>query len=610
MSIINNILNDARSPLDLDRAAKRRPLSVHDEAVQLAAAGAKAAAAPEHLAAWRELSRSAFPSVRPARFFECSGRGSGKSARMAAAAALAVLRPTHDKAADLGTRVTACIVAPRLKQAAEVAIAAAAVLRRWAPLGIKFHVRGEGSEECELVIDGPRFACPRAILILPEGDALRSRAFCFVGTTESGHHRDLAATVKAAARLAQFANSQLWCEGTPGRPEGFFYDNVEGSDLLNRRTIARGSSFLLNPRHMPLERCREVVPDERDFATEILATRWGARGEGVIDAEPLEDAPDVRGDYVPHVHPDATVTAADLGHGDEDENGKPTRGDASAIVQAAPLNEVIRDGAAPVTHCVVTRVESMRGTRDAPLRTEEVVARMVAIAAGGPLILDRHYQETVSALLKDARYTEFKIPKGDKRGFRNFRGRKFHFADMGPEVQEARFTAVRGFVHGRRFHVPDTKAARALLTELASLTATKLASGTRYQARHDDLAKALSLCMSVFPSMTPAFRDGHAGALSRVPAGVSFTVDEGRFVADAPARWIRTMPNGRAIPAEPPPGTEDFRRAVIAAVDSGNFSPGMIRWIESRGFRATPALDTDALFDDRRPLNIPVRGND
>lgn len=601
MTTLLDLLGSARSPLDLDRVLRRPSLGVFDEALTLAAHGAKADASPAHLGAWAAMSKAAFPQAPPASFIELTGRGSAKTTRLARAATLQVLRPWHDQRAQAGTRIVAILVAPLMRQAAEALRAAIACLDSWAGLGLTYRVVGENSEAPEIHITSPGYKSPRSLVVVAEGDAARSRAICFFGATEGGFFRDLKGTIKAAApRLAQFHGSSVRIESTPGPADSDLYNMVEGTHIFARHVVARGASFLINPQHMTEARCREMVPDPRDYAQEILAERWGRGGEGFFDADALEAALDTRGDLASRIPIEAQVTCLDLAH----------TNDASAIVRVGRAATMVSDVSVPVERCIVTHAERIQGSRAAPLRTEDVVRRAVAVAGGGPVTCDRHYSETVSTLLKAAGYREFKILDGDKRGFRGFTGRKHHFASMAAHDQENRFVALRAFAHGQRLHVVDCKDGRALLSELANLEATQLNVGMRFEAKKDDLAKALSLAMSVLPSLPLVHVDGQAGALSRVPAGISFSVDGGTFTPDAPSHWKRILPNGRSVPAEPPPGTPDFRRAVIAAVDSGNFAPGMIRWIESRGFRATPALDIDALFDDRRPLNIPVRGND
>jgi hypothetical protein len=298
MRNVDAFLRTCRSPVDIDRAAGVDPLSVHDETI-LDAINAAPPTAPQRRG-WADLSTAPYPTTPPSTVLECCGRGSGKSTRLVKQALFHLLVKGHWHHAMPGTRVFATVTAGTLKQSAEVVRVGVAVLTNWAPLGIAFEVRDEGGANPEIVITKPARPCAMVLAVAVEGDTGRGRAHCFLGRTEAGHSRSgpgyqaTDATTHAAIipRLAQFPGSQVYLESTPGRPGGLFFDWVTSPP--KGAVLVRGSSFLINP-NVPEETWRQRVPDPREYAQEVLATRFGMSNEAWLDVDAVAAALDTEG---------------------------------------------------------------------------------------------------------------------------------------------------------------------------------------------------------------------------------------------------------------------------------------------------------------------------
>ena len=577
-------LAQCRSPLDLMALAGVAPPSAAIGTV-LGAVYAQPCTEADRRA-WASLSSSPWPSRKARRVAACIGRrGLKTSGILAWSCAYEALCVDHGAHAAVGSRLHYVVIAPLLAQAREALLAERAVLDQLSALGVRYTMR-DAATAPEIVIASPRGRCEHTIAVMTASDvSVRGFAIPFVAFDEAGflpfdeqhavRDRDIVRAVSPAT--VQFPEALSLFVSSPGAPGSLFQSLVEkpAKDTL----VVRAPSWVTNPR-ITETMCRHEAGGDLDvLAQEYEARRVGYAGENFVDTRALVvGSPHAGkgprgGEFV--VGLDAAQT-----------------GDETAIVVCSCFEVEVAAGHAPIKHLVAEHLETMQGSRKAPLPVEVIASRAVAISRAfgrAPILSDRFLGPVMAAELVKLGLREFWDPDGDRVPPAG----TFCMRSMAPEKQTPRWKALRSLVHGGRLHLPAGAESEKLRGQLAALVATQQSSGAlKVEGRRDDLCDALALAVPVALKLQPS-ADGPAGRV---------VLDEGRLTWDDEglscrgSHDVREHPDGRRVPAETPrwdPYFEIYARDMIA---QGVRTPGIIEW-EKEQRELAP-----------RGINVPVEG--
>jgi hypothetical protein len=539
----------------------------------------------DDLRTWQSLSRMPWPRGKPRRVAACIGRrGLKTSGLLAWSCVYEALCVDHDAHAAEGSRLHFSVVAPLIAQAKEAVLAIRAVLDQLAPLGVRYVLR-DAAEAPEIVITNPRGRCEH-IVIVETADAVgvRSKAKPWVGYDEwgfapsgEGHAvRDVDIERAQSPAQVQFAAPLTLYVSSPGAPGSSFQKHVEkpGRDTL----VLRAASWVTNPRITQAQCLREAGGDLDVLAQEYEARRFGYAGENFIDVRAL-----VMGSRYAGKGPRAGsfVVGFDAAQ----------TSDESAFVVASVFEVEVSVGHAPVKHAIVEHVETIAGSRKAPVPIEAIASRAAALSrafGNAPLVSDRFMGPTMAAELVKLGLREFWDPDDEKVPPLGM----FCMRSMAPERQTPRWRMVRELVHGGRLHLPAGDDAEKLRGQLAGLRATQLSSGAlKVEGRRDDLTDALALAVPIAMKLPPS-ADGPMGRVE-FRAG-PLTWDEGGLSTHG-GRFVRTLPNGREVPAECPRWDPYFDVYAEESIANGVSTPAIEEWRRER-----------ESMQMRGPINVPL----
>jgi hypothetical protein len=536
----------------------------------------------DDLRTWAAVSRMPWPKKKPRRVAACVGRrGLKTSGILAWSCVFEALCVDHDSQAAEGSRLHFSVVAPLVAQAKEAVLAIRAVLDQLAGLGVRYALR-DAADSPEIVVLAPRARCEHVIVVeTADAVSVRSTAKPWIGYDEwgfapsgDGHAvRDVDVERAGSPAQVQFRAPTTLYVSSPGAPGSSFQRHVEkpGSGTL----VVRGASWTTNAR-VSRAMCLAEAGDLDVLAQEYEASRFGFHNENYINATALVLGGEMTGKGP---RPGSFVVAFDAAQ----------TSDETALGVFSMYEVEVSPTHAPIKHVVAEHLETMSGSRRAPVPVEAIAARVVALSRAyndAPALSDRFLGPVIAAELVKLGMREFWDPDGDRVPPLG------HFCQrsMAPEKQTPRWRELRALVHGGRLHVPDTEAGEKLRAQLAGLRATQQPSGAlKVEGRRDDYPDIAALAVPVVLKVRPT--DGPGGAVEFLPGTLLF--DEEGVHAHG-SRWVRVLPNGRAVPVDWPEWAPGFDEWCEERAAAGELTPAVMRWLERR--KSAPAL------------NVPVEG--
>jgi hypothetical protein len=245
----------------------------------------------EQRAAWRKLSRQAWPTVAPRRVVACIGRRGWKTSKILAWTLLfELLCVDHDEHAAAGSRIYFLVVCPRLAQSREALRAVRAALDELSHQGVAYEIR-DAAGTTEIVVKSPVSRVEKVIAIM-SADAISVRGFAvafagfdeasFLGSDDWLAQTDRDLIVAVSAGMVQFPAAKMLFVSSPGAPQGEFHRMVERppADTL----VVRAASWVTNPRLTEAACWRMAGGDAAVFAQEFEASKFGYHNESFIDA--------------------------------------------------------------------------------------------------------------------------------------------------------------------------------------------------------------------------------------------------------------------------------------------------------------------------------------
>jgi hypothetical protein len=539
---------------------------------------------------WKTLSKMKWPTTRPRRVAACIGRrGLKTSGILAWSAVYEAIFGGHEEHALAGSRIYACVVAPKLAQAREAVRAIRSVLDSLAGIGVRYETR-DANGNPEIVITEPAARAERVITVEVCDDvSVRSRAIFFLGADEAGRwpseewlaSRDEDVVRAARGAMAQFPNALEVYTSNPGRPGSVFHRLVtkptEGTLVLTAAT------WTTNPR-ITRERCWQDSDGVREtFEIEYEATRWGQTGGSFLDSGAVWSC--LGSEHAGKgPRPGAFVVGFDHGQ----------LKDAAAIVVVSAFDLEIGGSTSPVRHVVVEHCEAIPSSKKNPIPTAALVGRLVAVARSydsAPILFDMHAAVDVADALKKYGYRPFDERAGE-RGERLPHRRSFLQASMAPQHQHPRWMLLQAIVAGRRLHLGHD--GEALAKELVGLTATMQSAGTlKVEGRGsspDNLVDALALTLPYAALLAPT--DGPGGSVRFVHDGAMV---DGEGLTLVRPRWVRDVPGGGIAPAEVPRWHPSFEEYAQDAIARGISTPAIEAWRTEQ--RTKPRAGTVPVLD-------------
>lgn len=553
----------AQSPTDLMAFARVEPPSEAIATILDAIWGCSPTA--EQAKLWPLLSTQPWPRRRKYWAVVAIGRRGLKTTGVAGwSAPFAAIDPRHDAHALAGSRIYVLVVAPKLDQARESMRAIKGALDALAPIGVKYSVRDEAGSP-EIVLETPWLKTQRVIRV-QTADAVSVRGFavCFAIVDEAGFlgssewlaetDRDLLRALSAGQ--AQFPDSGLLLVSSCGPPQGEFFRLVTKppADTL----VVKCSTWISNPR-ISEDDCRRIAGGDDDaFEQEFASRRWGYSGESYIDAAAVRACFDeVRAGRGPR--PGAFVVALDVGQVH----------DSTAILVASSYAQETRPGEF-IRHVCVDHLELIPSSKKSPTPLETIVDRVVAISkqySRAAVVFDPFVGVTVEQML-------------EKRGMRaapdaeHLRPGRFLKQGMAAQLQTPRWKLVRDLTLGRRLHLHPQH--EALAKQLSQLRATQLSSGAlKIEGRRDDAADVLALACEI--AVTLPSTGGDSGDVTFKHDGMQY-IRYGGGLRYINPRFVRTLPNGRQVPAAPPEWDPQFGTYAKGMIEQGYSTEAIERW--------------------------------
>lgn len=269
-------------------------------------------------------------------------------------------------------------------------------------------------------------------------------------------------------------------------------------------------------------------------------------------------------------------------------------GDASCLVVR---HEKIVDGK-PISFYAVHHLDQLQGTPTEPITSRSAVecrASLITRLRYPPMVFDPYNAADFGA--ESERQLGYKqVDEPEKLA-----PRRYFVLPMDPARQTERWLHLKSAIQGGRLFVPDTPFGREAMAQAADLRATQLPSGAlRVDGKRDDLIEVIKEgCW--YSRYTPAVDDGD-GVVTYEGGGWG-TYEHGTQTLSFDGGYVRTMPDGRRVPIEPPLGSRHVVAYCRDRIYRGEFTERVFEWLRAI-FDREPTQDDvqrvrDGEFNDR-----------